>query len=222
MRFSRFFLFAAATLLTALLVHQMWLVLSIGGLTGVEKAMLVLFVVNIAWVALGAISPLVGFLLTLSGWRTALWVIAGLGVAVALGVGRWLPRDPTSRSAPSRTAPGPARVDDGTEARSGFGLLVAIGTLDNAARPAFLLYLPFLLQEKGAALTTVGLALSLVFIGGALGKAVCGRLGERLGVTRTVLLTETGSLAEGQGGCGPVGGWSTKASCRLDESVDAE
>ncbi len=65
--------------------------------------------------------------------------------------------------------------------------------LDNAARPAFLLYLPFLLQEKGAALTTVGLALSLVFIGGALGKAVCGRLGERLGVTRTVILTETGT-----------------------------
>ncbi|MHC2103860.1 MFS transporter [Methylobacterium sp. CM6246] len=142
-----------------------------------------------------AVPPLVGFLLTLSGWRTALWVIAGLGVAVALGVGRWLPRDPASRGAPSRTAPGPARGGDGTEARPGFGLLVAIGTLDNAARPAFLLYLPFLLQEKGAALTTVGLALSLVFIGGALGKAVCGRLGERFGVTRTVLLTETGTAA---------------------------
>ena len=70
---------------------------------------------------------------------------------------------------------------------------VAIGMLDNAARPAFLLYLPFLLQEKGAALTTVGLALSLVFVGGALGKAVCGRLGEHLGVTRTVILTETGT-----------------------------
>ena len=65
--------------------------------------------------------------------------------------------------------------------------------LDNAARPAFLLYLPFLLQEKGAALATVGLSLSLVFVGGALGKAICGRLGARLGVTRTVILTETGT-----------------------------
>ncbi|MCJ2140237.1 MFS transporter [Methylobacterium sp. E-066] len=142
-----------------------------------------------------AVPPLVGFLLTLSGWRSALWVIAGLGVAVALGVARWLPRDPTSHTERSKSAVRSARSGDGAGARSGFGLLVAIGTLDNAARPAFLLYLPFLLQEKGAALTTVGLALSLVFIGGALGKAVCGRLGERLGVTRTVLLTETGTAA---------------------------
>ena len=67
--------------------------------------------------------------------------------------------------------------------------------LDNAARSAFLLYLPFLLQDKGAALTTVGLALSLVFIGGALGKAVCGRLGDRFGVTRIVIITEAGTAA---------------------------
>ena len=52
-----------ALLLTALLVWQMWLVLSVGGLTGVEKAMLGLFVVNIAWIGLGAVSPLLGFLL---------------------------------------------------------------------------------------------------------------------------------------------------------------
>ena len=141
-----------------------------------------------------AVPPLVGFLLTLSGWRHALWVIAGAGVVVALGVGRLLPRDPRSRSvagdrAGSRTGP----VAGAHAGCSGFTLLVAIGILDNAARPAFLLYLPFLLQEKGAALTAVGLALSLVFIGGALGKAVCGRLGERLGVTRTVILTETGT-----------------------------
>ena len=142
-----------------------------------------------------AVPPLVGFLLTLMGWRPALWVIAALGIVVALGVGHWLPRDAASRGEQPRSAPRPARDGGPAGARPGFGLLVAIGTLDNAARPAFLLYLPFLLQEKGAALTTVGLALSLVFIGGALGKAVCGRLGERLGVTRTVLLTETGTAA---------------------------
>jgi FSR family fosmidomycin resistance protein-like MFS transporter len=141
-----------------------------------------------------AVPPLVGVLLTLSGWRTALWVIAGAGVVVALAVARLLPRDPDSRD--SRRATGARavrRTAGGTDGRAGFGLLVAIGMLDNAARPAFLLYLPFLMQEKGAALTVVGLALSLVFVGGALGKAVCGRIGERLGVTRTVILTETGT-----------------------------
>jgi hypothetical protein len=44
----------------------------------------------------------------------------------------------------------------------------------------------------------------------------------RIWETTPLLLTETGSLTEGQRGCGPVGGWSTKASCRLDETVDAE
>jgi MFS transporter, FSR family, fosmidomycin resistance protein len=140
-----------------------------------------------------AVPPLVGALLSLWGWRHALWVIAGAGLVVALTVGRLLPRDPGSRSG-TRTRPrGTAVSAGGAGDPTGFRLLVAIGMLDNAARPAFLIYLPFLLQEKGASLTTVGLALSLVFAGGALGKAGCGRLGERLGVTRTVILTETGT-----------------------------
>ena len=137
-----------------------------------------------------AVPPLVGILMAWTDWRSALWLIAGLGVVVALVVGGLLPRERAALSA----APAPEGASQGGETgRPGFRLLVAIGMLDNAARPAFLLYLPFLLQEKGAALTTVGLALSLVFLGGALGKAVCGRLGERLGVTRTVILTETGT-----------------------------
>jgi MFS family permease len=60
---------------------------------------------------------------------------------------------------------------------------------------AFLLFLPFLLQAKGASLTVVGLALSLVFIGGALGKAACGWLGARFGLLATVIATECGTAA---------------------------
>ena len=76
---------------------------------------------------------------------------------------------------------------------SGFMLLFAIGVLDTAVRMGLLTFLPFLLQAKGASLPTSGLALSLVFIGGAAGKFICGWLGERLGVLRTVLLTEGGT-----------------------------
>jgi MFS family permease len=60
---------------------------------------------------------------------------------------------------------------------------------------AFPLFLPFLLRTKGASLTTVGLALSLVFIGGAFGKAACGWLGARLGLLATVVTTEIGTAA---------------------------
>jgi FSR family fosmidomycin resistance protein-like MFS transporter len=55
-----------------------------------------------------AVPPLVGVLLTLSGWRTALWVIAGAGVVVALAVARLLPRDPDSRDSRGPPPPAPA------------------------------------------------------------------------------------------------------------------
>ena len=55
---------------------------------------------------------------------------------------------------------------------------------------AFLTFLPFLLIAKGAGLPTVGLALTLVFAGGAVGKLVCAFIGARIGAIATVWLTE--------------------------------
>jgi FSR family fosmidomycin resistance protein-like MFS transporter len=135
--------------------------------------------------------PVVSLLLTVMDWRSALWIVAGLGVLVA-GLIRW--RMPRVANPPvvHETASAPGREAAG---KGGFGLLLAIGVLDSAARMAFLLFLPFLLQAKGASLTTVGLALSLVFIGGALGKAACGWLGARLGLLATVTATECGTAA---------------------------
>jgi len=72
----------------------------------------------------------------------------------------------------------------------GFGVLILIGMLDSASRTEFLTFLPFLLIAKGADVETVRLALALVFGGGAAGKFICGFLAERLGVVRTVILTE--------------------------------
>ena len=54
----------------------------------------------------------------------------------------------------------------------------------------FLTFLPFLLTAKGASLPTIGLALTLVFVGGAVGKLVCAWIGARIGVVATVWVTE--------------------------------
>jgi MFS family permease len=59
----------------------------------------------------------------------------------------------------------------------------------------FLTFLPFLLRAKGAGLPEIGIALTLVFAGGAAGKLLCGFLGARLGVLMTVLLTEAATAA---------------------------
>jgi FSR family fosmidomycin resistance protein-like MFS transporter len=135
--------------------------------------------------------PIVSLLLTVMDWRTALWLVAALGTVVALLI-RWLmPLVPNAADTAESATGRPAS----SLGKGGFGLLLAIGVLDSAVRMAFLLFLPFLLQGKGASLTTVGLALSLVFIGGAFGKAACGWLGGRLGLLATVIATEVGTTA---------------------------
>jgi hypothetical protein len=62
--------------------------------------------------------------------------------------------------------------------------------IDNSTRTGFLTFLPFLLTAKGAGVPLVGAALMLVFAGGATGKLACGALAERVGVIRTVVITE--------------------------------
>ena len=86
--------------------------------------------------------------------------------------------------------------DDGAVAapaavsRIAFPVLLSIGVIDSAVRMAFLTFLPFLLTAKGASLPTIGLALTLVFAGGAAGKLVCAFIGARIGTIATVWLTE--------------------------------
>jgi MFS family permease len=122
-------------------------------------------------------------------WRGVLGVMAAFALLTALAIGLLMP---------ASAAAGPARVPQAAHqggGRGGFPLLFAIGVIDSAVRMGFLTFLPFLLKAKGATLPTVGLGLSLVFLGGAGGKFTCGWLGGRLGVLWTVVLTEGGTAA---------------------------
>jgi FSR family fosmidomycin resistance protein-like MFS transporter len=125
----------------------------------------------------------VALILTVLPWRGALGLVAAAGLVVAALVFWLLPA-----GAGSATAASPHAAESRGNARGGFGLLLAIGILDSAVRMAFLLFLPFLLQQKGAGLPTVGLALGLTFAGGAAGKFTCGWLGARFGLLATVVM----------------------------------
>jgi MFS family permease len=72
----------------------------------------------------------------------------------------------------------------------GFQALSAIGMIDTATRTALLTFLPFLLLAKGLTVAGLGVALAVLFAGGAAGKFVCGLVAERVGIIRTVILTE--------------------------------
>lgn len=132
-----------------------------------------------------AIFPaVVALLLPILAWRSVVALSALVGIVVALALLLVIPRQPTIKDASEEKHV--EKVHDG----KGFGLLLTIGALDTAPRMGYLLFLPFLIHAKGGTETTVGLGLALTFIGGALGKAVCGWLGHRLGVILSVVTTE--------------------------------
>lgn len=74
--------------------------------------------------------------------------------------------------------------------KGAFSTLLAIGVVDTAVRVGLITFSPFLFIQKGIEAESVGFALSLLFIGGAIGKFICGVLAERLGIIATVVLTE--------------------------------
>jgi MFS transporter, FSR family, fosmidomycin resistance protein len=131
-----------------------------------------------------AIFPaVVALLLPIVAWRHIVGIMACVGLAVAATLLALIPRRPFAA---------PADVEPTAKSGSGggFGLLLAIGALDTSTRMGYLLFLPFLLQTRGGTQTVIGLGLALIFIGGALGKAACGWLGQHLGVVWSVIATE--------------------------------
>ena len=125
---------------------------------------------------------LVALLLPILAWRPVLALVAALGVVVAIALVSLAPGAAFAREFDAKGAVG--------RGRAGFRLLTAIGALDTATRMGYLLFLPFLIHGQGGSSPTVGIALALLFIGGAFGKATCGWLGEWLGVVGTVVVTE--------------------------------
>ena len=152
-------------------------------------------------------------LLTLFDWH-AVSSLAGLvGLLAALGLWIALPREAarqenedSENNAKGRTGagkdagamsetPSSASAASGSSEAGGFmncGFvsLLSIGVVDSATRTGLLTLLPFVLMAKGASMTQVGFALSLIFAGGATGKFLCGLFAARFGVLRTTVVTE--------------------------------
>jgi MFS family permease len=124
------------------------------------------------------------------GWQLGLIAAAALAIASAAVVVAIL--RPASPAPHAQQAAGPV---DGEDRPWAYWLLFSIHIADSLVRAGFLVFLPFLLREKGADLPTIGLALSLLFAGGAAGKLVMGWIGARLGVVASVVLTEAATTA---------------------------
>ncbi|NVM75268.1 MFS family permease [Duganella sp. SG902] len=131
----------------------------------------------------------VGLLLVVVSWQTSVTLIGLLGLAAALLLW-WL--IPSSQPAHAGGAVKAAKAHAGRAGSvGGLRALLATGTLDSTVRMGFLTFLPFLLKSKGAGTAGIGVAMSLLFVGGAFGKLLCGYLGARIGMMKTVWATES-------------------------------
>jgi MFS family permease len=137
-----------------------------------------------------SVPALASLLLVVMAWRPVVAILGFAGLVAAVAIYALTPRTAAEAPAASKSENNAEVAAPATRSRHGFPLLLAIGMVDSATRMGLLIFLPFILIGKGAALPTVGLALTLIFAGGAVGKLVCAFIGARLGVIGTVCLTE--------------------------------
>jgi len=143
-----------------------------------------------------AVPAAVAFAVPWLGWRGAVEGYAAIGLAAAVVVLLALTNLRIGHAPHPEDKPDRATGSDwGIRDLRGFQALSLIQVIDSSTRTGFLTFLPFLLIAKGSTVRAVGFALMLVFAGGAAGKFACGVLAERLGVIRTVIITETATGA---------------------------
>lgn len=133
--------------------------------------------------------------LTMMNWHMTAFMLGAAGLATAIAVFLFLPAEAgqhrlTNENSTSGNGANGDRRTGTVWQTQGFASLLSIGVADSATRMGFLTFLPFVLAAKGAAVSQTGLALALIFAGGALGKLGCGFLGSRLGVSNTIMITK--------------------------------
>jgi len=128
--------------------------------------------------------------LTVAGWRVLCFGYGLFGLVLAAGLYLLLLKN-QSGGIEIRAGEERAKINGwGIENKRGFFTLSAIACVDTAVRTALISFLPFLLIGKGMPMGRNGLALSLLFIGGALGKFICGIIAERIGIISSIIITE--------------------------------
>jgi MFS family permease len=130
-------------------------------------------------------------LLLVMPWRPAYALLGLLGIVAAVPIfllaPRLMPEQATSQE-------GDAKVSEAevvpVRSRLGYRILIAFGVAESVVRGALFVLLPFLLIAKGAAVGTAGVALTLVFLGGAFGKLTCAWVARQLGTVATIVLAQ--------------------------------
>jgi FSR family fosmidomycin resistance protein-like MFS transporter len=144
-----------------------------------------------------------GVLLGIVGWRGSCGLLGGVGMGVGLLYLVAFRRDILRHRRQIKNDAAPPAADEihgsawrrrllswGIAQPKQFGLYAAIGSLDTAIRTGVMAFLGFLLVREGIAEEAIGWCVSLTFLGGAMGKLLCGLPMKKLGAVKLILLTE--------------------------------
>ncbi len=114
--------------------------------------------------------------------------VTGLAIAVLA----WFSIASMHKPRPAAQAAGMRTAGRGWGIRHhrGFFALCLIEIIDSSTRTGFLTLIAFLLIEKGLSTGWATLAVPLILVGGMAGKLACGLLAERVGIIRTIIITE--------------------------------
>ena len=124
------------------------------------------------------------------GWQAPVTTFGIVGVATAIAIFLFVSNSRTGHHA-SEEAPSAAKVKGwGIRNPQGFTALCMIELLDSSTRTGFLTFIAFLLITKGMPEGWAALAVPLILVGGMAGKLACGFIAERLGIVRTIVITE--------------------------------
>ncbi len=130
-------------------------------------------------------------------WQIPVTFFGSLALACALAILLLL------HATAGRVQPAAAPSDDertragwGIRNRQGFTALCLIEIIDSSTRTGFLTFVAFLMIAKNLPAGWAALSVPLILIGGMAGKLACGFLAERIGIIRTVVITE---IATGAG-----------------------
>jgi len=138
------------------------------------------------------IAPIVaGLLVMLGGWRATMWIVGAAGSAfmcISVFTRRHFDLGkPLIEHSPEKWD---RKDSDKTSTIVGFIVLTGIGILDSATRSSTLVFFPFIFIERGMGESEVGVALFLLFAGGAAGKYICGWLDDRTGTLPLIWATK--------------------------------
>ena len=129
-------------------------------------------------------------LLAQISWQVPVMAFGLIGIATAIAIFVFVANTSAARAPEANAGCKPKVQGWGIRNPRGFVALCGIEILDSSTRSGFLTFIAFLLIAKGIPEGWAVLAVPLVLVGGMAGKLACGFLAERLGIVRTIVITE--------------------------------